>query len=181
MFISKSKKSPFYQLTYDVNGKRTTISTKTKNSKEAYSFLENFQIQKEQPNKQNNCLLLSNFKDEYIEFARSVKSKKYLISISSSFKQLIVFCGDIPLNEINIRILDKFIVRLCYLRIYIHFIWNHIFPSEPNLRSTFSRGAVPWPTKFEIHSNFLALTIDDTDCRPQNFPRKLKQNHPAPS
>ncbi len=109
MFISKSKKSPFYQLTYEINGKRTTISTKTKNPKEAYSFLENFQLQKEQPNKQTNCLLLSNFKDEYIEFARPVKSKKYLISISSSFKQLIAYCGDIPLNEIDIRILDKFI------------------------------------------------------------------------
>ncbi len=110
MFISKSKKSPFYQLTYEINGKRTTISTKTKNPKEAYSFLENFQLQKEQPNKQTNCLLLSNFKDEYIEFALPVKSKKYLISISSSFKQLISFCGDISLSEINNRILDKFII-----------------------------------------------------------------------
>jgi len=109
MFISKSKKSPFYQLTYEVNGKRTTISTKTKNPKEAYSFLENFQIQKEQPKKQTNCFLLSNFKDEYIEFVRPVKSEKYLISISSSFKQLIAFCGNIPLNEIDIHILDKFI------------------------------------------------------------------------
>jgi site-specific recombinase XerD len=109
MFISKSKKSPFYQLTYEVNGKRTTISTKTKNPQEAYSFLENFQKEKEQPKKQINCFLLSNFKDEYIEFVRPVKSKKYLVSISSSFKQLISFCGDIPLNEIDIRILDKFI------------------------------------------------------------------------
>lgn len=109
MFISKSKKSPFYQLTYEINGKRTTISTKTKNPKEAYSFLENFQLQKEQPKKQTNCFFLSNFKDEYIEFARPVKSKKYLISISSSFKQLIAYCGNIPLNEIDIRIVDKFI------------------------------------------------------------------------
>jgi site-specific recombinase XerD len=109
MFISKSKKSPYYQLTYEINGKRTTISTKTKNPKEAYSFLENFQIQKEQPKKQTNCFLLSNYKGEYIEFVRPVKSKKYLTSISSSFKQLIAFCGDIPLNEIDIHILDKFI------------------------------------------------------------------------
>ncbi|MBX3008030.1 MAG: tyrosine-type recombinase/integrase [Melioribacteraceae bacterium] len=109
MFISKSKKSPFYQLTYEVNGKRTTISTKTKNPKEAYSFLANFQLQKEQPKKQTDCFLLSKFKDEYIEFVTPIKSKKYLISISSSFKQLIAFCGDIPLNEIDIRILDKFI------------------------------------------------------------------------
>ena len=109
MFISKSKKSPYYQLTYEINGKRTTISTKTKNPKEAYSFLENFQIQKEQPKKQPNCFLLSNYKDEYIEFVRPVKSKKYLVSISSSFKQLISYCGDLSLTEIDIRLLDKFI------------------------------------------------------------------------
>jgi hypothetical protein len=42
MFISKSKKSPFYQLTYEVNGKRTTVSTKTKNLQDAYKFMANF-------------------------------------------------------------------------------------------------------------------------------------------
>jgi integrase/recombinase XerD len=109
MFISKSKKSPFYQLTYEINGKRTTISTKTKNPKEAYKFLENFQNSKEQPKEETKLLLLSNFKDEYIEFVRPIKSKKYLVSILSSFKQLISFCGDLSLTEIGIRILDKFI------------------------------------------------------------------------
>jgi len=117
MFISKSKKSPFYQLTYEVNGKRTTITTKTRNLNEAYKFLENFQKTKEQSKKQPQIepqvepkiFLLSNFKSEYIEFALPIKSKKYLASISYAFKQLISFCGEIPLNEIDIRLLDKFI------------------------------------------------------------------------
>lgn len=109
MFISKSKKSPFYQLTYEVNGKRTTISTKTKNPQEAYSFLENFQKGKEQTTTQCNCISLSKFSSEYIEFVQPIKSKKYLVSISSSFKQLSSFCGDVALNNVDIRLIDKFI------------------------------------------------------------------------
>ena len=42
MFISTSKKSPFYQLTYEVDGKRTTVSTKTQNLQVARKFMANF-------------------------------------------------------------------------------------------------------------------------------------------
>jgi len=109
MFISKSKKSPFYQLTYEVDGKRTTVSTKTQNKQEAYKFLESFQKEQEKLKEPKKIYLLSNFRDEYIDFVRPIKSEKYLISIALSFKQLLNSCGDIPLNEIDNRIIDKFV------------------------------------------------------------------------
>ncbi|MFA7421658.1 MAG: tyrosine-type recombinase/integrase [Melioribacteraceae bacterium] len=109
MFISKSKKSSFYQLTYEVNGKRTTISTKTNNLQEAYRFLEAFQLTKKQPKEETKLFLLSEFKNVYIEFVRLTKSKKYLVSIESSFKQFVSSCGDIPLKDISIRVVDIFI------------------------------------------------------------------------
>lgn len=116
MFISKTKKSPFYQLTYEVNGKRTTISTKTTNEKEALAFLANFkQAIIEKPKDEEviiqhpETILLSVFQKEYLEYARATKSPKYVSTISSSFKQLFTFSGDMPLNEINTRLIDKFI------------------------------------------------------------------------
>ena len=116
MFISKSKKTPFYQLTYEVDGKRTTISTKTTNEKEAQEFLIKFKYSLiEKPQKSiihvsnSTTILLSAFQKEYLEYASPTKSKKYCDSISFSFKQLISFCGDLALDKTDTRILDKFI------------------------------------------------------------------------
>ncbi|KAF0142157.1 MAG: site-specific recombinase phage integrase family [Ignavibacteria bacterium] len=116
MFISKSKKTPFYQLTYEVNGKRTTISTKTSNEKEAQEFLIKFKyslIEKPQksiiPVINSTTIFLSAFEKEYLEYSYPTKSKKYCDSISFSFKQLISFCGDLAFDKIDTRILDKFV------------------------------------------------------------------------
>lgn len=115
MFISKSKKSPFYQLTYEVNGKRTTISTKTTKEKEAQEFMYLFKnsllhpVQKNTQSVINNSLSLTNFQNEYLEYTRPTKSKNYLESITLSFKQFISFCGDISLDKIDTRTIDKFI------------------------------------------------------------------------
>lgn len=116
MFISKSKKSPFYQLTHEVNGKRTTISTKTTKEKEAQEFLFKFKhslIEKPQvkiiSEIHSPIKLLSSFQNEYSEYMRPIKSKNYLESITLSFKQFISFCGDISLEEIDTRTIDRFI------------------------------------------------------------------------
>jgi site-specific recombinase XerD len=116
MFIFKSKKSPFYQLTYEVNGKRTTISTKTKKEKEAQEFLFKFKhslIEKPQTKIDSEIhsqtILLSSFQNDYSEYMRPIKSKNYLESIMLSFKQFISFCGDISLEEIDTRTIDRFI------------------------------------------------------------------------
>jgi len=110
MFISKSKKSPFYQLTYEVDGKRTTISTKTKNLQDAYKFMSEFYFQNQNPQiKENRLILLSKFRDEYLEFVESSKSKSYIKSIKLSFKMMIEYTGDVPLCNIDSRTIDKFI------------------------------------------------------------------------
>ena len=43
MFLTKVQRSPFYQLVYEVDGKRKTISTKTSLLPAAYKFLASFQ------------------------------------------------------------------------------------------------------------------------------------------
>jgi len=111
MFISKSKKSPFYQLTYEINGKRTTISTKTANHKEALKFMLNFSAGNLQPKQKTISISLSAFRDEYLDFISPTKSPSYLRSVKLSFKQLLLFTGDIPLSSLDLRTLDKFVTH----------------------------------------------------------------------
>ncbi len=116
MFISKTKKSPFYQITYEVNGKRTTKSTKKTTLEEAELELLKFQksssVTKEEivtENCSGNKLSLTEFQSEYLEFIRPTKSSKYIVSINLSFNQFISFCGNRNIEDISTLTIDKFI------------------------------------------------------------------------
>ena len=119
MFLTKNYKSAFYQIVYFVDGKRTTHSTRKTNKSEAVQYLEEFKKSFEIPSGaidsisqitiDKNNLTLSKFKEEYLEYCRPVKSKKYIDSIAFSFKQLISFCDNLLLTEVDIRTVDKFI------------------------------------------------------------------------
>ena len=112
MYVVKIPRSKFYQLVYFVEGKRTTVSTKTSDINEAYKFLGSFKINaKEQPQEEISFISLSEFKNEYLEFVNPTKSKKYVSSIALSFRMLINFTGDIQLNKLDLRTLDKFITH----------------------------------------------------------------------
>ncbi|MHB8906096.1 MAG: phage integrase SAM-like domain-containing protein [Melioribacteraceae bacterium] len=112
MFVSKTKKSPFYQLTYEVDGKKTTISTKAKNLNDAHLFLINFQkIRDGEFKEQIRPIPLTKFKEEYVDYIKPTKSKNYLRSINLSFKMLIAFTGDLPLRRLDLHTIDKFITH----------------------------------------------------------------------
>jgi site-specific recombinase XerD len=120
MFLTKNNKSAFYQIVYFVDGKRTTHSTKKRNKSEAWQYLEEFRknlnspiIESEKEIDQSAAaehkLTLSQFKEEYLGYMRPIKSKKYIESITISFQQFISICGDLLLDEVSNRIVDKFI------------------------------------------------------------------------
>ncbi len=115
MFLSKSTKSPFYQITFEANGKRTTVSTRTTNKEEAYKFLAKFDpsnYKKPIAPIKGNSILISTFKDEYLKYAKLRFSKSYVErSIEPAFKFLIEFAGDIPLKQLNLKTLDNFIIN----------------------------------------------------------------------
>lgn len=111
MYIVKNKKSPFYQLVYFVNGKRTTVSTKAQKEKEANRFLLNFVVPKNAAEPKIKTTSLSNFQKEYLEYINLTKSKHYARSVQTSFKILIAFTGDIQLTSLELRTLDKFITH----------------------------------------------------------------------
>jgi len=111
MFLTKDSKSPFFQVVYFVEGKRTKKSTKTTVKKDAENFLKQFQLKNisvPQPQKVVS-ISLSSFKKEYINYVKQNKTRHYIRSIKLSFKQFMDFIGDIPLNQISTRLIDKFI------------------------------------------------------------------------
>ena len=123
MFIVKIKRSSFYQIVYEVKGKKTSKSTGTANKAEAQKIMEEFskgvlsdkksfnnstQEKNELPVSQQVRSILD-FKKEYLEYLKPIKSKHYITSIELSFNQFISFCGNIPLQQINTQIIDRFI------------------------------------------------------------------------
>jgi len=107
MFLTKTKRSQFYKLVYVVNGKRTTVSTRTTNKEEAYKFLAKFDplnYKKPIAPIKGNSILLSTFKDEYLKYSKLRFSKSYVErSIEPAFKFLIDFAGDIPLKQLDLK------------------------------------------------------------------------------
>ncbi len=115
MFLTKIKRSQYYQLVYEIDGKRNTISTKTANLEEAQAFLNTFTPQvKEKQSKLSPAanFTLSKFKDEYLKYAKLRFSKSYVErSIEPAFKFLIEFAGDVPLKQLDLKTLDNFIIN----------------------------------------------------------------------
>lgn len=109
MFLTKVQRSPFYQLVYEVDGKRKTISTKTSLLPAAYKFLASFQPPTEVKVIPQQMSLLQ-FKEEYLSMMKQSHSKSYCLrSIEPAFKFFIEGVGNIPLIQISIRHIDKFI------------------------------------------------------------------------
>ncbi|MBX2976632.1 MAG: tyrosine-type recombinase/integrase [Ignavibacteriaceae bacterium] len=108
MYLIKSIKSPFYQVIFTRNGKRTTISTKTSFKSEALKFLNEFEkkLLKEEIKPQID---LQTFGDEYSDLIHTTKSKKYSLGVRLSFKKLREFTGNLPLNKIDFRLVEKFV------------------------------------------------------------------------
>ncbi|MEO8230731.1 MAG: tyrosine-type recombinase/integrase, partial [Ignavibacteriota bacterium] len=113
MFLTKDSKSPFYQLVYFVDGKRTKVSTKTADKFKAEVFKATFQPDqkiKQAVIQKQTSPLLSNFIKEYKIYITNTYSKSYLKkSVTPAFNQLQQFIPDISLDSISTKSIDQFI------------------------------------------------------------------------
>ena len=111
MFLTKDSKSPYYQLVYFVDGKRTKISTKTFDREEAEKFKASFNPKPiTEPKPQKLSIKLSSFASEYKNYVSNTHSEKYLTkAVIPSFVSLQKFLPDIPLENISSRNIDQFI------------------------------------------------------------------------
>jgi len=109
MFLAKRKNGYFFIQYLDPSTNQLKRqSTKTKSKSEALQFFRNFD-----PGltKEKDVLKISRFRDEYLRYVNNNKSKKYVKSIGLSFRQLLRYCKDIPLQELNPRLLDQFVSK----------------------------------------------------------------------
>lgn len=178
MFLVKHHKSPFYQIVYFVDGKRNSISTKTKIKSEAMELFLNFknslgveQKEKVIQQKVEPSITLSIFKQEYISYLTPTKSPKYISSIKYSFNQFISFAGDIKLTKTDNRIVDIFIIssfsktqrgaHLFYRTLKAAFNkaieWNYI-ESNPFTKVKFPNLAKSFPTFISEDELLIILT-----------------------
>ena len=92
MFLTKDSKSPDYQLVYFLEGRRTKISTKTSNRKEAEKFLKFFNPGSIIKSEKRQSIKLSSYISEYSKYVGNTHSVSYLeTSVVRSFNKLQVF------------------------------------------------------------------------------------------
>lgn len=116
MYLVKNNKSPYYQVVYFNNGKRSTKSTNETDIRKAKQFLVTFNPDDAIHEKENLAtiqheyeLSLTTFLNEYLGYVKPTKSKSYIISIKLSFNKFIEYAGDIQLTNVTNRIIDQFI------------------------------------------------------------------------
>ncbi len=140
MFLTLTKKSPYYQLVYEVDGLRTTVSTKTKNKNEAEFFMSSFNpesISQREIISKIKAIRISNFQKEYLNYITPTKSKSYLRSVKLSFNQFQNFTNDLPLIRIDNRLIDNFITNVFSKSKYAAALYHR------TLKAAFSK-AVDW-------------------------------------
>ena len=109
MFLAQRKNGTYYiQYQDPITKKYRRKSIGTKSKKEAMAFFKKFNPVQEQP---INQIKLSEFRDEYIRYASTNKTKKYSTAIKLSFRQLLNYSTDVSLVNLTPRVLDQFIAE----------------------------------------------------------------------
>lgn len=110
MFLAKRNNGYYFVEFQDLtSGKPKRISTGTKNHLAAANFAN--RLTNENAVKNKSAYKISDFHTEYMNCIGSTHSKKYIISIRMSFKQLIDFHGDTSIEKITARLAQQFVTK----------------------------------------------------------------------
>ena len=108
MFLSK-RDGIFYLFYKQKSGKRTCISTGTRQKHEAINFLRNFvpdYVKKEEIAKTTS---LRKFINLYVDYSKTRNSHKTTMDLISTFKYFLIFIGDVPIESITQMNIEKYI------------------------------------------------------------------------
>jgi len=136
MFLFKRGK--YYHLEYfdDIENRAKRVSTKSTKKAQAIKFLTDFQ-KRIQDNHKTHHILLSTYAKRYQDYLATNCSRKYLKTVSLSFRQLSQFTGDIALSKLTYHQLDTF-MNITFKRTQ-HGAWTNYRA----LKSAFNK-AVNW-------------------------------------
>ena len=114
MFLTKTKKSCYYQIIYFKDGKQTSKSTQTTIKEKAETILEAFQrsvLELPEKPQVNFSPRLKKFADEYIEMISLSCSRGYVIrSVKPAFKHISIYFGNVNLNSIKSKDAERFLL-----------------------------------------------------------------------
>jgi integrase/recombinase XerD len=111
MYLVLNKKSPYYQIVYYRNGRRTSISTGTSNRKKAEKYLGSFNPKEiRAPKRKKKSVRLSRFITEYKDYVGNTYSENYLNkAVVISFNRLQYYVKDVQIDSISAKQIDQFI------------------------------------------------------------------------
>ncbi|MCH7963783.1 MAG: tyrosine-type recombinase/integrase [Bacteroidetes bacterium] len=175
MFLFKRGK--YYHLEYfdDIENRVKRVSAKSTKKAQAIKFLTDFQ-KRIQDNHKPHHILLSTYAKRYQDYLAANCSKKYLKTVSLSFRQLSQFTGDIALSKLTYHQLDQF-MNITFKRTQ-HGAWTNYRA----LKSAFNK-AVNWgyltdnpfnrkklpkiaeSTPLFIDESEFKLIVTNTECR----------------
>lgn len=102
MFLSKHKNGYYYIYYSDQFGKRKNISTKTKNKSEANKFLSNLSAElKKRAEKKIVPISLKKMIFEFLKYSESIHSYSHTISLKGTFKRMLNYFGDLPVDQLE--------------------------------------------------------------------------------
>jgi len=134
------KRGKYFHLQYeDEDNRLRRVSTKQTKRTAAIKFLVEFTKPEKaevEPRKPNE-MTLGTFKGTYLDFIKSRYSQKYYKSNKCSFKKLLDFHGDIPLNSICHPDMDRFLTDVFQKSKYSAKLHHR------NLKGAFNR-AIDW-------------------------------------
>lgn len=109
MFLAKRK--GIYQIYYEgSNGKRTSVSTKTKYKSEALIFLSEFSNKIKEDNKRGFILIsLEDFRSVYLKYSESYHTWRTTLTYKTTFNSLLKYFGNIPLSELTKIKIEEYI------------------------------------------------------------------------
>lgn len=115
MFLTKTKKSRYYQIIFFKDGKQSSKSTHTTDKKTAELILKSFQKTIDEymvSSPPGQSIKLKKFSEEYIELISLSTTKAYVNrSVIPSFKHLQLYFGNIQLDKITPQKAEKFLLE----------------------------------------------------------------------
>jgi len=110
MYLQKTNRSPYYQIIYSLdNGKLSSKSTRKKLKSDALLFLSEFRANLEKK-KEIKIIQLQDYKEEYLSYVKPIRTPSYYRSIKYTLDRLINFTGSLKLNQLDYRLMEKFIL-----------------------------------------------------------------------
>ena len=110
LYLSKHKNGYYYIYYKDDNGKRQSITTKTKRKSEALKALSHFdELIKTKRREDHDHLTLKQFRWKFLKHSESYHSWKTTLDYKSTFNEMEKYFGNILLTEFTQRSIEEFI------------------------------------------------------------------------